>query len=194
MHELIPDPAPATTLTGVNYAGFWRRFNAYGIDATIIWLACILLQYFFFPDTLVATAAHGPDDLQQLQDLLMAAQTGQLSPALLSQAQSSLFDSALGGSILGADTKVMILVSALYNIWFAIGTWQGTPGKHWLKMKIVMLDGSRLTLQQSALRHAATAISAVAWMLPCLTIFFTRDRLAPHDMLCGTRVIHTHQP
>ena len=190
MDELIPEPAPAYTLTGVEYAGFWRRFNAYGIDATIVWFIAMVVGYLVLGD---AQAQTPPDDLQQqmqqLNDLLGAAQDGQVSPALMDQVKSSLYGSMLGGSILGADTKVMIVVSAFYNIFFGVSIWQGTPGKYWLKCKIVMLDGSRLTLWQSALRHALTGISAVLWLIPCVTIFFTREKLAPHDMLVGTRVI-----
>lgn len=187
MDELIPDP-DLPLLTGVTYAGFWRRFNAYGIDATIVWFISMIVGYIVLGSS---ASAQTPDDLgiQQYMDMMTNLQNGQASPALIAQLKDSLFSSMFGGSVLGADTKVMIVVSALYNIWFAISIWQGTPGKYWLKCKIVMLDGSRLTLQQSAFRHAATAISAVVWLIPCITIFWSREKLAPHDMLCGTRVI-----
>jgi uncharacterized RDD family membrane protein YckC len=187
MDELIPDPDLAIPLlTGVEYAGFWRRFNAYGIDATIVWLIAMLLGSFILP---TAAPTSSGDDMQQLSDLMTAAQSGQISGSLMEQVKGNLFGSMLGGSLFGADTKIMIVVSALYNILLGTSIWQGTFGKYWLGMKIVMLDGSKLTLQQSAFRHAATAISAVAWMVPCITVFFTKDKLAPHDMLCGTRVI-----
>ncbi len=187
MDDLTPDSAiPTARATGIEYAGFWRRFNAYGIDATFVWLFVVIIQLLAGGD---AHAQTSPDDMQQLQDALAAAQTGQVSPALMASIKQNLMGSMLGGSVLGADTKMMIVVSAIYNIFFVHSDLLATPGKYWLKCKVVNADGSRLTLLQSALRHAATGFSAVFWLVPCITIFWSHEKLAPHDMLCNTRVI-----
>ena len=179
MDELIPDPTPAKLPTGVVYAGFWRRFNAYGIDATIVWCITVLIDFILFG---------AAESTKQLHDVITAFQQGD-ALTLLSELDDGMANSASGGSVLGADTNIMIGVSALYNILFGVSIWRGTPGKYWLKCKIVMRNGERMNLQQSIIRHAATALSAIAWMVPCITVFFTPEKLAPHDMIVGTRVI-----
>lgn len=169
----VATPAPP------KYAGFWRRFNAYGIDTSILWVVCVVLQIL----------AGDMSGIQQVFHVFGALLSGTLTPELGDTLVGSLTDSMSGGSILGADTDLMIVLSSLYNIFFVHSVWQATPGKHWLNCKVVNADGSRLTLQQSALRHAMTGISAVAEMVPCITIFWSKEKLAPHDMICHTRVV-----
>lgn len=182
MDELIPDPNPTKPApAGMHYAGFWRRFNAYGIDCSIIWLASIGLQYLVMDDLKA---------FQQIRDLFGPVVSGQITPETAPQLVDTLIASLSGGAVLGAEGNLLLILSALYNIFFVHGSWQATPGKRWLNCKVLNADGSPLTLQQSALRHAASGISAVLSMIPCVTVLFTRDKLAPHDMLCHTRVIH----
>ncbi len=168
------------------YAGFWRRFNAYSIDATIVLILAWMVDYAIVSNP---AFAQSPDDFRAVADAVRAMQTGQITPELMATAKSSLFDSMFGGSIIGVNQFLMAATSAFYNIFFVIGDWQATPGKHWLGMKVVHADGSRLTLLQSALRHAASGISMLPLGLGCITIFYSKEKLAPHDMLCHTRVI-----
>ena len=86
-------------------------------------------------------------------------------------------------------TNAAIAVSAAYNIYFTASDWQATPGKRHCKLQVVNADGSRLTLQQSAIRHAASGISTLALGLGFLTALFTKEKTALHDMICQTRVI-----
>jgi uncharacterized RDD family membrane protein YckC len=167
------------------YASFWRRFNAYGIDATIVLLIAWGLDVLLLGNAF----AQSPDDFKQLTDAMTALQTGQSDPALVAMAKESLIRSMLGGSIIGPNEYLTILVSAIYNIFFVASTWQATPGKKWLHSKIVHKNGAPLTVWQSAMRHALSGLSMLPMGLGCLTIFYTRERLAPHDMLCHTRVV-----
>ena len=181
MDMLVPPHAPTPI-----YAGFWRRFNAYGIDATFVVIAAWLIQYALTGN---AALAQTPDDLKQLTDALTAAQSGQVPPQLMDSVKASLISSMVGGSAIGPNEIITMVVSAIYNILFACGEWQATPGKRWLRMKIINADGSKLTLKQSAMRHAMSGLSMLPLGLGCLTICYTREKLAPHDMICHTRVI-----
>lgn len=86
-------------------------------------------------------------------------------------------------------TNLCLAFSAIYNIAFVASDWQATPGKRACKLQVVNRDGSRLTLVQSALRHAASGISTLIGGIGFLFALFTRERTALHDMLCNTRVI-----
>jgi len=181
----MDDTLPSTP---VHYAGFWRRFNAYGIDASIVAFLAWLIDSFILQNAFAQT----PNELQQLNDLVNAMQTGVVSPALMDTVKESLVDSMLGGSVIGPNSYVMIVVSAIYNILFVTGTWHATPGKHWLGMKVVHRDGSPLTLRQSIARHAFSGISMLPLGLGCVTIGVTAEKTAPHDMICHTRVVRTN--
>ncbi len=86
-------------------------------------------------------------------------------------------------------TNLCFAFSTIYNIAFVASDWQATPGKRYCNIKVVNADGSRLTLAQSALRHAASGISMLMGGLGYITLFFRPDKAALHDILCSSRVI-----
>lgn len=86
-------------------------------------------------------------------------------------------------------TNLSLVLSAAYNIYFVAGRWQATPGKRLCRIQVVNTDGSRLTFAQSAIRHAASGLSTLAFGLGFLPAAFTGEKTALHDMLCGTRVV-----
>ena len=179
----MTQPEESETIT---YAGFWRRFNAYGIDATILFIVAWMLDACFANSAL----AQSPEELKTLTDAVTALQTGNVSPELRAIAIESVQRSMLGGSIIpGPSALLMGSLSAIYNILFAAGTWQATPGKHWLGIKIVMTGGRRLTLLESTIRHTVTGLSMAPLGLGYITMLFTKQNLALHDIICNTRVI-----
>ncbi len=86
-------------------------------------------------------------------------------------------------------TDWWMVLSAIYNILMVAGPRQATLGKAYCGIKVVTESGDRLSLVQSAVRHGASAIMTITGGVAALTVLFTRERLAPHDMLAGTRVI-----
>lgn len=88
-----------------------------------------------------------------------------------------------------AYQNFFLLISAAYNIYYIASPAQATPGKKYCNIKVINTDGSRLNYQQSAARHLCSAIGTLTGGLAFLTVAFTRDKLAPHDMLCNTRVV-----
>lgn len=166
-------PAPK----GPQHASFWRRLHAYGIDSLLITILIILLHWQFG-----GVARAQSDSEAQIQALIGA---GIVPPGTNAQnLRAQLFD-----YLSWSDVIFPMLVSAVYNIVFLAGAWQATPGKRFFNIHVTDAKGKRLSYEQSALRHAASGFSTLLFGLPYLTIFFTRERLAPHDMLCKTRVV-----
>jgi uncharacterized RDD family membrane protein YckC len=168
----------------VTYAGFWRRKAAYGIDVMIVLVLYALASW------LLGSVAHA----QTAADLQVLKDTGWLSPdadasALLQQLQAQSGDGSTSIGSFVAEMFLSLLVSAFYNIWFVAGPWQATPGKHWLGMKVVGADGARLSLAQSALRHAANGLSMAILGLGYVTMAFNPEKAALHDMIAKTRVV-----
>lgn len=89
-----------------------------------------------------------------------------------------------------AFTNLCLVISAAYNILLVAGPRQATLGKTHCGIKVVTAQGGRLTLAQSAIRHATSGLSMVLAGLGFLTIIFTREKTALHDMIAQTRVIH----
>ena len=169
------------------YAGFWKRFNAYGIDGTIVLILSVLIGW-YLPEAHAQTA----DELQQLNNAIAALQgNGPVDPGLQQTAQSAIMRSLTGGSLIPfVNDNLFMAISALYNIGFVAGKWQATPGKRWCGIVVVMQNGARLTLIQSAMRHALSGISILAGGLGYITMFFNPEKCALHDILCTTRVIY----
>lgn len=181
-----------------HYAGFWRRFNAYGIDATIVLAIAWGIGYLTGLDA--HAQAVSPEDMKTINNAIAALQgNGQLDPALRNSletnAQDALVRTLLGGSSISlVNEKLFALISAIYNIAFVVSEWQATPGKRWLGMRVVMADGAPLNWWQATFRHAMSGVSMLLGGIGYVTIPFTKEKLALHDMICNTRVVRVPNP
>lgn len=86
-------------------------------------------------------------------------------------------------------TLFMVFTSLLYNGLFVAGPWAATPGKRLCKLRVVRADGGKLSLPHALWRHIASGLSVLFFYVPALTIAFTREKTAPHDLIAGTRVV-----
>ncbi len=163
-------------------ASFWKRFHAYGYDSLIV------LVLYWILNAQIGTIAHAqsPEMAQMQQQIQAMASLGLLPPGT----DASSLPALLGSMFDWSDVVLPMVVSAIYNIFFLTGSWQATPGKRFCGIYVVNADGHKLTRAQSALRHATSGLSTFAFGLPYLTIAFTRDKLALHDMICSTRVVY----
>ena len=160
----------------MRYAGFWKRFHAYKIDLFIVTLLTLAASYF------VGSAE--AQDMGDLANQLLAIQ----------QSGGSAEPTASASSLLGSllpSLLVATVISAIYNIGFIAGKHQATPGKRYCGIKVVMEDGTRPNLAQSAIRHLASGITMATGGIGFLSIAYSRDKLALHDALAHTRVIYT---
>lgn len=168
----------------LRYAGFWKRLGAYGIDASLVQLFAIVLGYLLGQAALAQTI---DPNVQSLIDM------GWIKPTDADSVQSLLIAngaSGSGGWFSMGDMFIWVAISAIYNIWFVTGRWQATPGKRWAGIMVVMANGARLTLFQSAVRHAACGLSFLTFCLGFLMIGFSREKVAMHDAVVGSRVVY----
>jgi len=85
-----------------------------------------------------------------------------------------------------ADAVALLTVLA-YQAYFLAGPWQATPGKRMLGVYVIRADGARVDAAIAVLRYLCFMILAPVGFL---TIFWTQERKALHDMVCGTRVVY----
>jgi uncharacterized RDD family membrane protein YckC len=169
------------------YAGFWRRKAAYGIDSLLVIAITILTAMLFYNPA----QAQGNPTIEGLQ---AAGFLSEDTAALLSLLPTTSADDT-PISLPSADVILRILVltivfSSIYNIAFVASRWQATPGKYWLGMRVLCTDGRQVSIFRSAARHAATGITmGILSGLGYLTMAFSKEKAALHDLICGTRVV-----
>lgn len=176
---------PESTIPFYRCASFWKRLCAYGYDSLFVTILAIFVGWFLGS----AAQAQTPQMEQLQQQIQLLVSLGWLPPGTDANNLAASLGPMLSTSIHWSDFLPILLISAAYNIFFLTGSWQATPGKRFCGIYVVSAEGHKLTLAQSALRHATSGISALFFYLPALTILFTRDKLAVHDMICGTRVV-----
>ncbi len=171
----------------VKYAGFWRRKMAYGIDLVIVFILYLITTW------LLGSAANAQSDAEVQQSLEILKNLGfapqDMDASNLAQTLKNVGADGSSNTNWAFELFVSTAVSAFYNIWFLAGGWQATPGKHWMGMKVQMRDGKPLTLLQSTYRHLMSGVSMAILGLGYITVPFSKEKAALHDMICNTRVV-----
>ena len=174
----------ALTTTPV-YASFWKRLYAYGYDSLLVLIATWLVGM-QLPSPAAAQDIT-PEQLNATIQTLVAA--GLLPEGTATYNLNDMMQYQLNNAFSWGDMLLPLAVSAIYNIAFLVGHWQATPGKRFCGIYVTNATGGKLTLTESILRHVTSGLSMLFFGLGYITIFFSRQKLAPHDMLCGTRVV-----
>jgi len=84
---------------------------------------------------------------------------------------------------------VSLVLSALYFAWFHAAYAMATPGKMAVGIKVVRLDGARISFLRGIGRYFATILSSLILMIGFLMAGFTQRKQALHDMVCDTLVV-----
>ena len=177
-------------------AGFWARYAAWSLDAACLLPLVALLSaskmgYALTSarDALHALASEMPRVLgealgalqpaadmarQLLADPAMAAAAGRL--------QSSL------GTLLFTPLLVYAVLALPWAVLFEQSSWQATPGKRAMGLRVADAHGRRLKAGHAVLRHLAAALS---WLTLNLghAMALLPQRLALHDRISETRVL-----
>ena len=186
----VTKPSEPSQPQPITYASFWRRLHAYGVDSLLISILCLVIHWNIGTPALAQTPSIAPEQIEAL----VAA--GFLPAGTSASNIASAVGAQLADTFSWSDVVLPLIVAAAYNIAFIAGGWQATPGKRLrlFNAYVINADGSKLTYQQAAYRHAASGLSTLLAGLPYLTIFFSRENRAPHDMLCDTRVVIGRKP
>ena len=85
-------------------------------------------------------------------------------------------------------------LSWLYFAGLESSKWQATLGKQILKLRVVDLNGNRVSFWRASARYFGKIISRMTFMVGFLMILFTRKKQALHDKIAATLVISNAQP
>lgn len=67
--------------------------------------------------------------------------------------------------------------------------WQATVGKRALGIKVVGLDGKRISFGRATVRHFSKMLSRMILMIGFLMVIWTKKKQGLHDMIASTLVV-----
>ncbi len=144
-------------------AGFWRRVLAYMIDIVPITLLLVLVSYLFF-----GFGERLESYWKYPRDLEVRIQFYELRNRI----RTAIF-----------------VVWLIYSTVMEASSRQGTLGKTVLGLRVVDLNGERLTVARSIGRNLAKILSYSPFLLGFLWAAFSKERRAWHDLLAKTSVV-----
>ena len=97
-------------------------------------------------------------------------------------------DTSLGVIELVANLMSIVLTAGYYA-WFHASHAMATPGKMAVGIKVVRLNGERISIARGVGRYFATILSALPLLIGFLMAAFTARKQALHDMVCDTLVV-----
>jgi uncharacterized RDD family membrane protein YckC len=160
----VPQPLAVTlprpvVATPARYGGFWIRFVAVILDG-------ILVQIVVVPF-----------------GALMGGAIGVAGVATRMPGEGTRLVSVIVGAVLG------VLGSWIYEAAMESSSLQATLGKMIFGMKVMDLNGNRISFARATGRHFAKYISSAILFVGYIMAGFTERKQALHDMLAGTLVI-----
>ena len=173
LEETVAPPSPPATRV-LYPAGFWIRGAAFGVDWVITnSLSSLLLSPWQkeIENAMKLTRSYADTMMKNPEAMPMPTET--LPPML---------------TVL-ATLLVIAGLSMSYYIGFN-GKFGRTPGKFLFGLKIVNWDGSRLGYRRAFERYAAELLSMLTLGVGYLQGLFSPSRMALHDVIAKTRVIH----
>lgn len=152
-------PAEASLRRGrIVHAGFWLRFAAYLLDSILLGLTAGVLIL----GPLLEHAGLSPDNPW----ILLTGSSRQILAVQL----------------------LLIMVFWLYWALMESSPWQATFGKKVFGIRVIDLEGQRISFARATGRYFAKILSSI-FFIGFVMAGFTHAKQALHDMLAGTLVI-----
>lgn len=182
-------------------AGFWRRYAAWSLDATIIGVPTVLLLWRKLGATASAVSTNYVALLHQIvRSMTDAIAAGAPPTELVSR---WLSDPTLWIAIrtlrhdifalLWPPILVFAALGALYHVAFEASARQATPGQRALRLQVSDASGLRIDVPRALGRHLAGTLSWLTLNLGHAMAALPPRHLALHDRMSATRVVQRHR-
>lgn len=158
----------------MTYAGFWKRFAAYLIDALILGVASwiVILPVLGLIGIGASSMEYTEDDMMTMDDEAAAG---------------------LAAAMIGASMMLWIVIAAAAWLYFALmesSSKQATLGKMALSIIVTDVNGNRLTFGRATGRYFGKILSGLILYIGFIMAAFTEKKQALHDMIAGTLVVN----
>lgn len=157
----------------MSYAGFWKRFAAYCIDAIILGVAAWLLLL-----PILGVIGLG------MADSMDSMQSGEMSE----EATRGMIATFIGAYF--SFLAVLTIASWLYFALMESSAKQATLGKMALSIIVTDVNGNRLTFGRATGRYFGKIISGLILYIGFLMAAFTEKKQALHDIIAGSLVVN----
>ena len=155
-------PMPMGGTLAVNYVGFWSRLIAAIIDAIVVGI-------FYIIGTIIAFV---------------------LGIAIGGASEGAGGSGDIGSIVFLLSYGVTAILTIIYYPYMEASESQATIGKQVLGMKVVDLDGNRITFMKAFIRAPiGKFLSGIILYLGFLIIGFHSRKQGLHDMIAGTYVV-----
>ena len=104
-----------------------------------------------------------------------------------------MFGNLNGQTIIIGMVGPLILTSLFalfYSVYLESSSWQATPGKKLVGIKVVDLEGQRVTFGRASLRNVAKSLSMITMCIGYLMPLWNPKRQALHDKVTKCLVVH----
>lgn len=162
-------PVVPASYGGVAYAGFWLRFVAFLIDGVVALVAFVIL---LIPLSILTGAGAFLSKIGSDEDI------------------SDDMGAFLGiGFILGF-VGIILVVSWLYYALSESSSWQATPGKKMLNLRVTDMTGQPISFGRASGRFFGKIISGkMTLYIGYILAGFTEKKQALHDMIASCLVL-----
>lgn len=198
----MPAPTPQAPAEPPPAAGFWRRYAAWSLDAACLLPLALLLSASKLGYALAAARMQVQAIASAFPRLLGdALATAQAPTAMARQlladpamaAAAERLQSALG-TLLVTPMLVYALLALPWSVLFEQSSWQATPGKRALGLRVADDRGRRLKAGHALLRYLACGLSWLTLNVGHAMAALPPERLSLHDRLSDTRVLRRPGP
>ena len=157
----------------IKYAGFWLRFAAYIIDQFVIGIAGLIIAV----PIIIGIIAFGLnlDGIKSASDffnhdglLMVGGIIGMIMLAIL----------------------ISIVMKWLYYALMESSKFGGTLGKMAVSIKVVDMEGNRISFGRATGRYFARIITNLTLLIGYIIAGFTEKKQALHDVIASCLVIH----
>lgn len=159
-----PDRAQALE----DYAGFWKRVAAYIIDGIVLYIPNLVIG------KLLGSAA--------AEQALM--QSVQADPRNMLTAYAAFYSAMLPAILIQA------ILAWLYFALCESSAWQATLGKLAIGIRVVDMQGDRISFLRATGRHFAKILSGMILCIGYLMVAFTQRKQGLHDLIANTLVLN----
>ena len=156
----------------VKYAGFWLRFAAYIIDQFVIGIAGLILAVPF----IIGIVAFG------------------INLSIMNSTDDFFNHSGwmMVGGIIGLIVLVALLSVVMKWLYYALmesSKYGGTLGKMAVSIKVVDLEGNRISFGRATKRYFSRIITNMTLLIGYILAGVTQKKQALHDMIASCLVI-----
>lgn len=193
------------------YAGIWSRLAAHVIDWTIVSVALfpvILVIHTSFPSLLevkvpfdvfvarerVETGADGNEVIERESFLGLFENVYRTTTFVNEKGRQEERRELINpqSRVVLKKTRssyIEVIVLMLYWIVLEASAWQASIGKRLMSIRVVDLNGQRVTLARSAARNLLKFVSVLTFGIGFIIIAFTRREQGLHDILARALVV-----